>query len=351
MTRIYPWTHADLVAHDELLQHKRLYLNTPFFLVRAAIYFAVWNAISYFLNAWSLEQDRTGNPLLRAAHAAVERRRSRHLRRHHHIRVVRLDDVARAALVLDNLRRADHGWTGAVVAGVPDHRARVAQPPRAARSHRRAGALPRSRQPDARVRDALGVLLVLAVPDHLGRQPAARDHVVSAPDADGVAADRNRADAVPLRGAVRRAAVPHGQAASRSARPACGRRARCAPRRSVLAHRARVPSRWHRRQLDGYRAAVDDRRAVGRRVRVAAARPCDSALSTIPSSTRRSAASSSAARRRERRTDHGGAASAARRTARRGLDRRGPSRAERRRTSPASSASAPRCWSRRSSST
>jgi hypothetical protein len=64
MSRMYPWTNADLVAHDEALQHKHLYLNTPFFLVRAAIYFIVWNALAYFLNAWSLEQDRTGDPRL-----------------------------------------------------------------------------------------------------------------------------------------------------------------------------------------------------------------------------------------------------------------------------------------------
>ena len=47
---------------DELLQHKQIYLNTTFFLVRAAVYFLVWNGLSYFLNAWSLEQDRTGDP-------------------------------------------------------------------------------------------------------------------------------------------------------------------------------------------------------------------------------------------------------------------------------------------------
>jgi hypothetical protein len=64
MGHLYPWTHADLVARDEILQHKHVYLNTPFFLVRAAIYFAVWNGISYFLNAWSLEQDQTGNTRL-----------------------------------------------------------------------------------------------------------------------------------------------------------------------------------------------------------------------------------------------------------------------------------------------
>jgi hypothetical protein len=64
MTHLYPWTNADLLAHDEVLHHKRLYLNTPFFLVRAAIYFLAWNAISYFLNRWSLEQDQTANPRL-----------------------------------------------------------------------------------------------------------------------------------------------------------------------------------------------------------------------------------------------------------------------------------------------
>jgi hypothetical protein len=62
MPRLYEWTHADLVARDEVLRHKQLYLNTPFFLVRAALYFLVWNGLSHFLNAWSLEQDRTGDP-------------------------------------------------------------------------------------------------------------------------------------------------------------------------------------------------------------------------------------------------------------------------------------------------
>jgi hypothetical protein len=64
MTRLYVWTNADLVARDEALQHKHLYLNTPFFLVRAALYFLVWNALSYLLNTWSLEQDRTADPRL-----------------------------------------------------------------------------------------------------------------------------------------------------------------------------------------------------------------------------------------------------------------------------------------------
>ena len=64
MSRLYPWTNAALVAHDEALQHKQLYLNTPFFLTRAAFYFLVWNGLAYFLNAWGLEQDRTADPAL-----------------------------------------------------------------------------------------------------------------------------------------------------------------------------------------------------------------------------------------------------------------------------------------------
>ena len=40
MTTLYPWTHADLVEHDEIMRHKAMYLNTGFFLARAFVYFA-----------------------------------------------------------------------------------------------------------------------------------------------------------------------------------------------------------------------------------------------------------------------------------------------------------------------
>jgi hypothetical protein len=58
MGSLYPWTHADHVAHDEVMQHKALYLNTPFFLARAAFYFASWLLLAWLLNRWSLDQDR-----------------------------------------------------------------------------------------------------------------------------------------------------------------------------------------------------------------------------------------------------------------------------------------------------
>lgn len=59
--RIYEWTHADVVAAHPVLQEKSKYLNLPFFTVRAAIYFAIWLALAYFLNRWSLLQDRTAD--------------------------------------------------------------------------------------------------------------------------------------------------------------------------------------------------------------------------------------------------------------------------------------------------
>ena len=59
---LYEWTHHDVVVADPILSGKSLYLNIPFFVIRTAFYFAVWNAIAYFLNRWSLEQDRSPDP-------------------------------------------------------------------------------------------------------------------------------------------------------------------------------------------------------------------------------------------------------------------------------------------------
>ena len=54
---LYPWTDPNLVRTDEVLKHRQLYLNTGFFLTRAAIYFASWLALMSVLNRWSLRQD------------------------------------------------------------------------------------------------------------------------------------------------------------------------------------------------------------------------------------------------------------------------------------------------------
>ena len=54
---LYPWTDANLVRTDEVLKHRQVFLNTGFFLARAAIYFASWLALMAVLNRWSLRQD------------------------------------------------------------------------------------------------------------------------------------------------------------------------------------------------------------------------------------------------------------------------------------------------------
>jgi hypothetical protein len=59
MHELYEWTHAEAVAGDPVLQQKSGYLNLPFFLARAACYFAIWLTLSYLLNKWSLQQDQT----------------------------------------------------------------------------------------------------------------------------------------------------------------------------------------------------------------------------------------------------------------------------------------------------
>ena len=55
---LFPWTHPDHVQADEVLRHKAAYLNTTFFLIRAAVYFVGWWGIATLLNKWSQAQDR-----------------------------------------------------------------------------------------------------------------------------------------------------------------------------------------------------------------------------------------------------------------------------------------------------
>jgi hypothetical protein len=61
LPQLYPWARPETVADDPILQHKSVYLNVPFFIARAVIYFAIWISVSYFLTRWSREQDRAAN--------------------------------------------------------------------------------------------------------------------------------------------------------------------------------------------------------------------------------------------------------------------------------------------------
>jgi hypothetical protein len=57
LSRVYEWAGPE-AAHDEILEHKSLYLNVPFFLGRSAFYFVVWGLLAHYLNKWSLQMDR-----------------------------------------------------------------------------------------------------------------------------------------------------------------------------------------------------------------------------------------------------------------------------------------------------
>lgn len=64
LENLYEWARPEAVAKDPVLQHKSAYLNVPFFLLRAALYFALWIGAAYFFTQWSRDHDRTANPRL-----------------------------------------------------------------------------------------------------------------------------------------------------------------------------------------------------------------------------------------------------------------------------------------------
>jgi hypothetical protein len=58
LPRLFLWAQPDRVSTDHILQIKAPYLNVPFFVGRAVLYFAVWLLCSWLLNKWSAQQDR-----------------------------------------------------------------------------------------------------------------------------------------------------------------------------------------------------------------------------------------------------------------------------------------------------
>jgi hypothetical protein len=60
---LYPWARPGAQADPEL-RHQEPYLNVGFFLLRAALYFAIWLACAFFLARWSTRLDREEDPRL-----------------------------------------------------------------------------------------------------------------------------------------------------------------------------------------------------------------------------------------------------------------------------------------------
>ncbi len=63
---LYSWAVPGAAEHDALLRWKAPYLNVPFFLIRAAIYFAVWSFMALLYYRGSRGQDVTGDPAVSA---------------------------------------------------------------------------------------------------------------------------------------------------------------------------------------------------------------------------------------------------------------------------------------------
>ncbi len=63
---VYSWAVPGAAEHDALLRWKAPFLNVPFFLIRAAIYFAVWTFMALLYYRGSRGQDVTGDPAVSA---------------------------------------------------------------------------------------------------------------------------------------------------------------------------------------------------------------------------------------------------------------------------------------------
>ena len=58
---LFIWMDPEVVAHDKLIQGKTGFLNTPFFMARAAFYIAGWVTYRYFSRKFSMAQDQASD--------------------------------------------------------------------------------------------------------------------------------------------------------------------------------------------------------------------------------------------------------------------------------------------------
>ncbi len=68
---IFHWTHADVVAADEILQQKSPYLNMTFFTIRIVAYFVLWILFYWLLSRNSKKQDKSKDPKITKMNAKI----------------------------------------------------------------------------------------------------------------------------------------------------------------------------------------------------------------------------------------------------------------------------------------
>jgi hypothetical protein len=66
LRHLFVWVEPGALEGElrHLVEHKRPYLNVPFFLVRAAVYFVLWSVVAHLMRAWSVRQDAEGGHAL-----------------------------------------------------------------------------------------------------------------------------------------------------------------------------------------------------------------------------------------------------------------------------------------------
>jgi hypothetical protein len=60
-----PWAHGEGKLAIHLWEHRHPWMNLPFFLVRAGLYFAIWIGVASLMRGWSLAQDTGGGAELK----------------------------------------------------------------------------------------------------------------------------------------------------------------------------------------------------------------------------------------------------------------------------------------------
>ena len=170
---LYAWMSNPSLTHENAW-----YLTQTKWFIRWIVYFAIWMWLGFALCKRGDTQDKPGGGLPRFQ--GLQRNRPRALRTEHFLRLRGLGDVARSALGLDHLRSHLSRRPRTVGAVLLHHHSDCADAlPSVQRDHQ-AEPVSRSRQTDAGLRNAVCLLLVLAVAHHLVGKSAGRDQLVSA---------------------------------------------------------------------------------------------------------------------------------------------------------------------------
>ena len=214
LPRLYSWADPAKVRVDPVLRWKtHSYLTSSGYIGRLVLYFAIAWVLAHLLNRMSLEQDRTADAGLAKRMRMVSGPGDRHLLPGRDVRVGGLADVARAALGLDHVRLLPHHQPGAV--GPTFTIVMVFFSPRSEPRRRWcARSTSTTTASSTRADHDVDLHLLLAVPDHLGGQPAGGDLLVPAPHPLGLGRGGGDRRLVPFRAALRPPPVARLQAAA-----------------------------------------------------------------------------------------------------------------------------------------